>query len=163
MADKKFTVSLNIENIGPHSDNQKIAFSQEVDSNKAIFFATNGTGKSFISRAFRLCSPSMAGSLADDVLTIGKDNGQMQFSIHADNIAKELKADVHRGTAPIVQNNTGLLFHVFNNDYVEENIKQKNYTPDGQIEGYILGKVQIDLSEDKRREKDLGAEVEKRQ
>lgn len=160
MADKKFTVSLNIENIGPHSDNQKIAFSQEVDSNKAIFFATNGTGKSFISRAFRLCSPSMAGSLADDVLTIGKDNGQMQFSIHADNIAKELKADVHRGTAPIVQNNTGLLFHVFNNDYVEENIKQKNYTPDGQIEGYILGKVQIDLSEDKRREKDLGAEVE---
>ena len=31
----------------------------------------------------------MAGSLADDVLTIGKDNGQMQFSIQADNIKKE--------------------------------------------------------------------------
>lgn len=160
MADKKFTVSLNVENIGPHSDDKKIAFSEEVNSNKAIFFATNGTGKSFISRAFRLCSPSMAGSLADDVLTIGKDNGQMQFSIQTDNITNNLRIDVHRGTAPIVQNNTGLLFHVFNNDYAEENIKQKNYTPDGQIEGYILGKVQIDLSEDKQREKELGEEVE---
>ena len=160
MADKKFTVSLNVENIGPHSDDQKIVFSDKVDSNKAIFFATNGTGKSFISRAFRLCAPSMAGALADDVLTIGKDSGQMQFRIQADNASKDLRIDVHRGTAPTIQNNTGLLFHVFNNDYVEENIKQKNYTPDGQIEGYILGKVQIDLSEDKQREKDLGAEVE---
>ena len=69
MADKKFTVSLNVENIGPHSDDQKIVFSDKVDSNKAIFFATNGTGKSFISRAFRLCAPSVAGSLSDDVLT----------------------------------------------------------------------------------------------
>ena len=161
MEDKKFTVSLNVENIGPHSDDKKIVFSDKVDSNKAIFFATNGTGKSFISRAFRICSPSMAGSLADDVLTIGKDNGQMQFSIQADNIKKELRIDVHRGTAPTVQNNTGLLFHVFNNDYVEENIKQKNYTPDGQIEGYILGKVQIDLSEDKRQAKNLDDEVKR--
>lgn len=161
MEDKKFTVSLNVENIGPHSDDKKIVFSDKVDSNKAVFFATNGTGKSFISRAFRICSPSMAGSLADDVLTIGKDNGQMQFSIQADNIKKELRIDVHRGTAPTVQNNTGLLFHVFNNDYVEENIKQKNYTPDGQIEGYILGKVQIDLSEDKRQAKNLDDEVKR--
>lgn len=84
----------------------------------------------------------------------------MQFSIQADNTTKDLRIDVHRGTAPTIQNNTGLLFHVFNNDYVEENIKQKNYTPDGQIEGYILGKVQIDLSEDKQREKELGIEVE---
>lgn len=160
MADKKFTVSLNVENIGPHSDDQKIVFSDKVDSNKAIFFATNGTGKSFISRAFRLCAPSVAGSLSDDVLTIGKDSGQMQFSIQTDNTTKDLRIDVHRGTAPTIQNNTGLLFHVFNNDYVEENIKQKNYTPDGQIEGYILGKVQIDLSEDKQREKELGIEVE---
>lgn len=160
MADKKFTVSLNVENIGPHSDEQKIVFSDKVDSNKAIFFATNGTGKSFISRAFRLCAPSVAGSLADDVLTIGKDSGQMHFSIQADNITKDLRIDVHRGASPTIQNNTGLLFHVFNSDYVEENIKQKNYTPDGQIEGYILGKVQIDLSEDKQREKELGAEVE---
>ncbi len=160
MADNKFTVSLNIENIGPHSEDKKIDFSREVSSNKAIFFATNGTGKSFISRAFRLSSPSMADSLADDVLTIGKDSGQMQFSIQTGNTTKNLRIDVHRGTAPTIQNNTGLLFHVFNNDYVEENIKQKNYTPDGQIEGYILGKVQIDLSEDKQREKDLDAEVE---
>lgn len=160
MADNKFTVSLNVENIGPHSEDKKITFSREVSSNKAIFFATNGTGKSFISRAFRLSSPSMAGSLADDVLTMGKDSGQMQFSIKTGNITKDLRIDVHRGTAPIIQNNTGLLFHVFNNDYVEENIKQKNYTPDGQIEGYILGKVQIDLSEDKQREKELGTEVE---
>ena len=49
MAEKKFTVSMDVENIGPHYGVNKLTFSEAVDSNKAIFYATNGTGKSFIS------------------------------------------------------------------------------------------------------------------
>lgn len=160
MANHRFTVSMEVENVGPHSDDKKITFSDEVESNKSIFFAANGTGKSFICRAFRLCSPSLRGVLADDVLTIGKASGHMRFCIKNNDITKELKIDVRRGAAPVIQNNTGLVFHVFNNDYVEENIKPKNYTPDGQIEGYILGKVQIDLSEDKQKGKNLEEEIQ---
>ena len=52
MAEKKFTVSMDVENIGPHYGVNKLTFSEAVDSNKTIFYATNGTGKSFISRAF---------------------------------------------------------------------------------------------------------------
>ena len=159
MADKEFEISLDIENIGPHSDKKKITFSDDVDSNKAIFFATNGTGKSFISRAFRLSSSSMIDSLADDVLTIGQNRGCLHFRIKSNSASKDLRIMIQRGVVPSIQNNTGLLFHVFNSDYVEENIKQKNYTPDGQIGGYILGKVQIDLSEERKKEGKLDAEA----
>ena len=68
---KSFTISLNINNIGPHYGEHKIDFSETVDSNKAIFFATNGTGKSFISRIFRLLEPEKTNCLADDLLTLG--------------------------------------------------------------------------------------------
>ena len=61
MAEKKFTVAMDVENIGPHYGVNKLTFSEAVDSNKTIFYATNGTGKSFISRAFRLCTPFKAG------------------------------------------------------------------------------------------------------
>ena len=42
MEDKKFTVSLNVENIGPHSDDKKIVFSDKVDSNKPYFLRQMG-------------------------------------------------------------------------------------------------------------------------
>lgn len=40
------------------------------------------------------------------------------------------------------------LYHVFNQDYVEENIQVLNYEKDPNIQGYILGKIHIDLSND---------------
>lgn len=145
MTDKgeKFMISLDIENIGPHFGDNKISFTNEAKSNKAIFFATNGTGKSFISRAFRLSVPSMANLSADDVLTIGKDSGRMKFCVQDNNPAKELEIEVHRGSAPTVKNNTGLLFHVFNNDYVEENIKGKIILRMERLKGTYLARYKL--------------------
>lgn len=159
MAEKKFTVSMDVENIGPHYGVNKLTFSEAVDSNKAIFYATNGTGKSFISRAFRLCTPFKAGLMADELLTIGEQIGHFTFGIRDDHVDKKLDISVERGKPPVVSNASGLMFHVFNSDYVEENIKAKHYSPDGRIEGYILGKVQIDLSEEKRAASSLEKEI----
>ena len=160
MAEKKFTVSMDVENIGPHYGVNKLTFSEAVDSNKAIFYATNGTGKSFISRAFRLCTPSKSGLVADDLLTIGEQKGHFTFGIRDDHVDKRLDISVERGKPPVVSNASGLLFHVFNSDYVEENIKAKHYSPDGRIEGYILGKVQIDLTEEKRAASSMEKEID---
>lgn len=60
---------------------------------------------------------------------------------------------LNRGNEPIVNNNSGLIFHVFNSDYVNEQIVPNNYTPDGEIDGYIIGKEQVDLSAEKTKKK----------
>lgn len=156
----KFTVSMCVENIGPHYGPKKLIYSESVESNKTIIFSTNGTGKSFVSRSFRLCTPSMANKIADDVLSIGQDEGHFQFKIHSSTIDKKLELTIKHGSLPMVTNDTDLLFHVFNSDYVEDNIRPKHYSPDGNISGYILGKVQIDLTEEKAKEEALTKEVE---
>ena len=97
MAEKKFTVSMDVENIGPHYGVNKLTFSEVVDSNKAIFYATNGTGKSFISRAFRLCTPSKGRLMADELLTIGEQKGHFDFRIRDDNVDKRLDISIERG------------------------------------------------------------------
>lgn len=156
----RFTVKLAVNNIGPHYGDKKITFSDEVDSNKAIFFATNGTGKSFVSRTFRLTSTENQTELADDLLTLGQASGSLSFNIINAGVEKKLSVSVEKGKVPMIQNSTELLFHVFNSDFVEENIKPRHYTPDGNIEGYILGKAQIDLTAERERERNLKTEIE---
>ena len=72
MSEKKIIINLDINNIGPHYDDNKINFTDEVNSNKAVIFATNGTGKSFISRTFQLATPGEHNLNPNDLLTIGQ-------------------------------------------------------------------------------------------
>lgn len=152
MPEKKFTIHLSVDNIGPHNGINKIDFTNDVDSNKAVFFATNGTGKSFISRTFRLFEPDKCIVTADELLTLGQSNGTLSFAIIDGHVERKLSIAVTKGQLPTINDGLGLKFHVFNSDYVEDNIKPQHYTPNGNIEGYILGKVQIDLSDEKTKE-----------
>ena len=161
MTENKFTVLMDLNNIGPHHGAHKISFSETVDSNKTIIYAANGTGKSFVSRAFRLSAPSKADMIADEMLTIGEQNGHFSFEIQNDDVDKKLDIIIQRGKPTVVKNSSGLLFHVFNNDYVEENIKAKDYSLDGKIEGYILGRIQIDLTEERRNAEVLEGEIDR--
>lgn len=161
MANKKFTINLKIDNIGPHNGQKQIDFTQEVDSNKAIFYATNGTGKSFISRAFRVVENVSANKSTNDLLTLGKSKGTLDFKIVSDSIEKSLSVVVEKDKVPVITNTSGLIYHVFNSDFVEENIVPNNYTPDGNIEGYVLGKAQIDLSSEKKKEETIISQIDK--
>ncbi|OPX93593.1 MAG: hypothetical protein A4E53_00236 [Pelotomaculum sp. PtaB.Bin104] len=158
---KKIAVDLAINNIGPHSGTNKINFIRQLESNKAIFYALNGTGKSFISRVFRLTSAEKTDLYADDLLTLGQDSGTFSLKITdiEKSVDKRLDISINKGTPAVVQNDSGFIFHVFNSDFVEENIKPRDYTPEGNIEGYILGKVQIDLTDEKMREEKLKDEI----
>ncbi|MCH5151737.1 MAG: AAA family ATPase [Clostridiales bacterium] len=157
MPNQKFTISLNVENIGPHYDGNKLSFTHEVDSNKSVFFAVNGTGKSFLSKTFRLAENLETHT--DDLLTIGRNRADFTFSINANNVEKHLSVVLEKYKEPVITNTTGLLFHTFNSDFVEENIKPRNYNPNGDIDGYILGKAQIDLTDEKLREANLVVEL----
>ena len=155
----KFRVELHVDGIGPHRDGSKIDFVDEVESNKAIFFAPNGTGKTFLSRAFRTVETVSDVKKHNDFLSIGKDEGTFSFKLKTIADEKEIKIIIKRDHEAIVTNTTDLIFHVFNSDFIAENVAEHNYTPDGKIEGYILGKTQIDLSEDKKKVIDLQSEI----
>lgn len=157
-------INLSAENIGPHCADNKLTFNENVDSLKAIFYATNGTGKSFISRTFRLLASEKKHLTADDLLTIGQSTGALRFGINDNTqnspVSKQLSIQLSRGNTPTITDNTDYLFHVFNSEYVDVNIKPRDYTPNGDIEGYILGKVFIDLTEDRRKAQVLVDELD---
>lgn len=150
MANKKnLKIDLNIKNFGPH---KTLECHHKMNRINMGIFANNGSGKTFISRAFRLASPlnnieEMDNSETDKLLTKNRNNGKFVFqTTYKKNPAKKLEINLNRGSTPKVKNDTGYLFHVFNSDYVSENLESNNYNPSGdEIEGYILGKATIDL------------------
>ncbi len=162
MSEHCFDVSLKLENIGPHSGTAKLDFRKKMSEHRLAVYAPNGAGKTFISRMFRAVMLSSAYS--DRYLTKGKSSGIFSFGI--DRVQNgvvinhgNIEAKLKRGKMLSVDNQLGMLFHVFNSDYVEENIRPNNYNPQSNITGYIFGKANIDLSEEKTRAKELEAEI----
>lgn len=86
-------------------------------------------------------------------MTIGKSNGAFKLKITnalEPGVNRELEFTMTREEIPnITKNTTGYIFRVFNDDYIKENLEGLKYKPDGEIEGYILGKEKIDLSKEK--------------
>lgn len=151
-----FKIMLAAKNVGPHKD---LSMNEDVHSNKILFYANNGTGKTFLSRVFRLVEESKKN--ADDMIAIHKNESEFSFKIVADNVSRELSIKLNRGKEPVIENKSDFIFHVFNSDYVSEQLVPNNYTPSGEIDGYIIGKEQIDLSEEKSKEKILVASQRK--
>lgn len=159
------SLRLNISNIGPHCGEDEIkdkpGNKEQGDFTRLVFFAENGTGKSFISRVFRLISTDKQYQTADELLSFGTDTGEFKFYQKNQQEEKTLSVTLKRGAPPEIQDDTGYLFHVFNSDYVEENIKPKHFILDKRIEGYILGKDQIDLSALREKAKAICDEIKK--
>lgn len=159
----ELTLSLDIENIGPHS---KINFSEKTSSLKTAIYANNGSGKTFISRLFRLIeNPTSQNS--DKLLSFTKTQGKMKFEVNFKEenkppVVKTLELNIIKGAIPTFSSPMPFIFHVFNSDYVHENIEALGYKPDGNIEGYILGKTQIDLTKEKKEFEDKNKILEKK-
>lgn len=152
---KNITTEIKVENIGPLL---AINDSFPMSKLKLGVFANNGSGKTFISRAFRLLNNNEAEK-ANKILTINKTKGDFSLKISEQKdgttIHKKLSIKLNKDKDAVIVNNTDYIFHVFNSDYVKENIEELKYNPDGEIEGYILGKTKIDLSKEKKKVKSL--------
>ncbi|DAB34659.1 MAG: hypothetical protein PWQ42_298 [Sulfurospirillum sp.] len=142
----ELTIGLKIENIGPHA---KIDFTGKTSSLKTAMYANNGSGKTFISRLFRLIENPISQN-SDKLLSFTKDEGKMKFEISDGTNNGTLELNINKGITPTISSSLPLIFHVFNSDYVHDNIEDLGYKPDGNIEGYILSKVQIDLTKEKK-------------
>ena len=148
---QKMDFNLSARNIGPL---REFSSSQKVGSCKIGIFANNGSGKTFLSRRFRLVGvKEHAPEQLNNLLTINEKNGRFIFEIKnpdENGRVRALSINLTRNAEqPVVSNETGFLFHVFNSDYVRANIEEREYAPDGNVEGYILGKGNIDLSKEK--------------
>lgn len=172
MADDKITTTIKCQNIAPIEN-----LTREIKSNslKIGVFANNGSGKTFLSRLFRLTENQEELKLdengkcsTDKLLSFGKSTGNFSFSV------KDKKGDtkddfsitIKKGEIPIIPK-TKYLYHTFNQDYVEQNISALSYDKDSEVEGFILGKVNIDLKEEEaelarieKEGKDLSQQIE---
>jgi len=144
---------IDCQNIAPI-----LNLTKEINSAALKFgvFANNGSGKTFISRIFRLTETSAELNLSadgksptDKMLSIGKSDGFFAFKIiDKDGIVKEnFKIELKKGVVPLIPK-TEYIYHTFNQDYVEDNIRALSYDKDNEIEGFILGKVNIELKDE---------------
>lgn len=151
-------VKIKCRNLAPLS-----SLSKEINTSalQFVIYANNGEGKTFLSNIFRLLenNPSylqdkQGNILTDKFISFDKNICDFQFSISDNEGSKEdAKIQINRGTIPVIPS-TNYIYHVFNQDYINEN-SRANYDKDGNITDYIIGKSNIDVSEDKKSQKSL--------
>lgn len=147
---KKDAWAISLKGIGPFS----VPFSCQLPMSKcrAAVYAGNGIGKTTISRAFRIVELDGGVRKVDSLISKGESGGDFSFqTIARDGGQAGLEVGLRRESAPKISNSTDYLFHVFNRDYVDENLAAMDYQPSGNIDGYIVGKAEIDLEVEKRR------------
>jgi hypothetical protein len=155
------SINIKAKNIGPHKE---LNFEAKVPSLQITLFATNGLGKTFISRGFRIFSKEKDKSLkVEDVNKALSLNSNGSFSFTTKDEDKQttdtFSYSLTKGAMPTITNTCKYIFHVFNRDYVKENLEELRYKPNGDIEGYILGKTAIDLTKEKLKLEEILKEV----
>lgn len=147
---KNITLKLSASNLGPH---ESLKSQLQIGSIGIGIYANNGSGKTFLSRAFRLATKKEYESTdSNKLLTLQQAEGDFKLDISNSEEPGQNKIydfKLKRNSEPILNNNTGYIFRVFNDDYIKENLEVSKYRPNGEIEGYILGKKKIDLSKEK--------------
>ena len=129
-------------------EQQKVLYYLE-EQKTAIISGSAGTGKTFISRSFRLFENSEYD--IKSLLTFGENQGEFEVSYNN----QIFKIEIKDNSISNIYNESNILFHVFNTDFIDENLEANGYKINNEIEGYILGKSNIDLTKDKKAINDL--------
>ncbi|MHA1598106.1 MAG: AAA family ATPase [Alphaproteobacteria bacterium] len=110
------------------------------DRRQNLIFARNGTGKSFISRGFRYLDLSCVGeditaaafNLVSDESPDGKGSLTISRGTTAlGNLSLQKNGDVVTAETP------ERIFHIFSEDFVHKELREKCFNPDGNIENQI--------------------------
>lgn len=140
---------LKLKGFGPFDS--QLDWTMSAGSAKVVIYAGNGQGKSTISRLFRFVENPQASHLTD-LITKGAARGTFSFTV-GNGLSTLDSVEVDSDTG--INRQPGHLFHVFNSDYVRDNLQERSYNPSGDIEGYIAGKSNIDLSNERQRLDDV--------
>lgn len=143
----KQKLQLQVQNLGPVADlNEHLG-----DGKQNLIYARNGTGKSFITRALRYIdlhkqgqdvSSAPSSLIAEEAPGL---QGMLNLTYGAQDIAN-LKVSMD-GSSPQINANKNI-FHVFSEDFVSTELRQKEYFIDGKIENQItLDRSTIDTAD----------------
>lgn len=116
-----------------------------------LVFARNGTGKSFLSRAFRYLDLHGQGKGLDNaprnLVSDEAPDGKGAFSFgRGTNAMGSLQLEKTGDQSTALLNDT--IFHVFSEDFVQEELREQEYNLDGEIENQIaVGSTNIQLKE----------------
>ncbi len=132
-------VSFVANGIGPHyGDNRLTNNKFSTGALNIAIYAENGTGKTFLSRIFALSENDTTITDTERLLSIGSDNGKFVFAVKEPNsttIVHKYSVDINKGSSPnVVIEGKKYKYHVFNHDYVVNNLEKSEYSPDGNIE-----------------------------
>ena len=140
---------LKLKGFGPFDS--QLDWQMNAGSAKVAIYAGNGQGKSTISRLFRLVETPQT-PCSSDLVTRGAAKGTFSFAVG--NGSSDLgRIEIDSSTG--VDNQLDYLVHVFNSDYVRDNLQKRFYSPSGDIEGYIVGKSNIDFSNERQKLDDI--------
>jgi hypothetical protein len=146
----QISFEFDMQNIGPHTN---LLLHDQMNSINIGIYANNGIGKTFISRAFRLITTQNEYTTTNKLLTKKQTDGIFRLNINnPSDISKtnrKFEVKFKRDLEPAVINDTDYIFYVYNKDYVNENLEICDYTPNSDIQGYILGKANIDVTKEK--------------
>lgn len=147
----KSTYKIHAQYIGPiMSLTGELSWKQQ-----NLIFARNGTGKSFLSRALRHLDqhgqenelPDAASQLVSDESIDGQ--GRFTISLGTDELgALDLLRSANKASATVA---VDTVFHVFNDEFVHEQLREKSYELDGNIEHEIAvdkENIQINLAKE---------------
>lgn len=105
-----------------------------------LIFARNGTGKSFLSRALRYLDLHAQGVDVSEapinLISEETPDGKGEFTISRGGLLMgAIKLCKNTGTVSVPKTDT--IFHVFSEDFVEQELRQNSYEIDGEIENQI--------------------------
>lgn len=149
------TWNITFKGFGPFKDllNAELILS----ASKVAVYAGNGQGKTCISRLFRAADQDCAMSISDTMINRAGSTGEFEFSFSGKDNSGKLHISKTRGDNPTIENETGYLFHVFNTDYVRDNLQSQHYSINGDaFSGYIVGRENIDVSDKRKQLDELG-------
>lgn len=142
MPNEKNIVKFSLEGIGPFSNRLRFVF--DGGDNKSIklgIYATNGTGKTFISRCFSECSTRLSGGTSyypkENLVSFGKTDGKFDLEVQIKNgVSCKIVMPINNISASNIT--SGVIFHVFNSDYIKRQFMARHWAPDGDINGEIV-------------------------
>lgn len=155
MSERK--LKFDISNLGPIE-----SLNKEFDTGqlRTAIFATNGTGKIFISRAFWLLDKFQNNETINNIdrfININQNTASFLFNYYDSTTNNEIKWHVQKGKTPVINVDSNLLIHVFNREFVINNVEVNHYALNSSnINGEILiGNETIDVAKEEKELTDL--------
>ena len=149
-------ITFELNNLGPFKDKVELA-ENEIGPLRTTIYARNGSGKSFIGRAFSQIEHFQQKEpfkYIEEMPTFGTDNMSFSFSCYHKNEGticdrNEFSFSYCKGEKePKFNLHSNWKVHVFNQDFIEEHISQDTHTLNSTIPGdIIIGEENVKINQ----------------